>query len=36
MQHFMRKELIFRASMSYTEADFKRTVDDYVAGRIPA
>ncbi|KIW63540.1 chlorophyll synthesis pathway protein BchC [Phialophora macrospora] len=34
MQHFMRKELIFRASMSYTEADFKRTVDDYVAGKF--
>ncbi len=34
MQHFMLKELIFRASMSYSDADFKETVDDWIAGML--
>lgn len=33
MQHFMLKELIYRASMAYNDEDFKEVVDDYVAGK---
>lgn len=32
MQHFMLKEIIFRASMAYTEKDFKETVEAWIAG----
>jgi len=32
MQHFMLKEVIFRASMSYSEKDFRETFDDWIAG----
>lgn len=35
MQHFMLKEIIFRASMSYSDKDFKETVDDWIAGEGP-
>ncbi|OAP65067.1 chlorophyll synthesis pathway protein BchC [Fonsecaea erecta] len=34
MGHFMLKEIVFRASMSYTEEDFKQTVDEFVAGKF--
>jgi len=34
MQHFMLKEVIFRASMSYTEKDFQDTVEDWISGKF--
>ena len=33
MEHFMLKEIIFRASMSYTERDFDEIVQDWIAGK---
>jgi threonine dehydrogenase-like Zn-dependent dehydrogenase len=34
MQYWMLKEIIFRASMSYTEVDFEQTVQEYGAGKV--
>jgi hypothetical protein len=32
MEHFMPKELVLKMAFSYTDADFREVVDDYVNG----
>ncbi|OCT45300.1 (R,R)-butanediol dehydrogenase [Cladophialophora carrionii] len=34
MEHFMPKELILRVAMSYTDADFREVVQDYLDGKF--